>query len=547
MRVLTTVLQRGMVMSYDEDKLFEELLMQSESLPGSKRFRPGDQVSGVIALINNDMAFIDFGGKGEGWTELDEFKDENGELTVKVGDPVKLMLLEWTSSGAHFGSRFRSVSQSAGFNQIEDAFESKLPVEGKVMETNKGGFTVQISGVSAFCPISQIDTDYVEDPSVHVGNLYSFLITEFDPEDERVIISRRAFLQAERAQKADETRKRLQVGEKFKGYVRKIMPYGVFVDIGGIDGFVHISNLSHDHIETPESVVKVGETYDMELIGVEIDNKGRERVSLSMKALIADPWQAGLPFVIKDTVTGKVRRLESFGAFVEVAPGIDGLVHISQIARERINHPSEKLKEGDEVQVQIKDIDIENRRISLSIRALLDLSQPEVKPEDEDDNSTRKGNIISRHRSRQDEQPEQVAVPEPAAWPAEEIAASEAQNKKPSFLMPHIGLVTKGIVSSIKPYGVFVDLPECGEKARGLCHNSELIVNPGDNIPKYVKEGGELEVEIVRIDEQGRLALSHRSVLVQRERSEIQQYQNQSDDGGMGKLASLFKNIKLDK
>ncbi len=530
-------------MSHDEDKLFEELLMQSESLPGSKKFRPGDEVSGVVALINDEMAFIDFGGKGEGWTELAEFKNENGELTVKVGDHVKLMLLEWTSSGAHLGSRFRSASQSAGFNQIEDAFESKLPVEGKVVETNKGGFTVQISGVNAFCPISQIDTDYVDDPSVHVGKIYSFMVTEFDPEDERVIVSRRAFLQAERAKKADETRKRLHVGEKFRGYVRKIMPYGVFVDIGGIDGFVHVSNISHDRIETPEGLVKVGETYDMELLGVEIDNRGRERVSLSMKALVADPWQAGLPFVVKDTVKGRVRRLESFGAFVEVAPGIDGLVHISQIARERISHPSEKLKEGDEVDVMIKDIDIENRRISLSIRALLDLSQP---VEVEEDSSVRKGDVISRHRSRSEEQSAESDTTE--TWPEEKTPAAEAHSEKPSYLMPHIGLVTKGVISSVKPYGVFVDLPECGEKARGLCHNSELVVNPGDNIPKYVKEGGELEVEIVRIDEQGRLALSHRSVMVQRERSEIQQYQNQTDDGGsMGKMASLFKNLKLEK
>ncbi len=527
---------------------FEKLLLESEKQPGDVYYRPGDKVPGEVVLISGDTIFIDFGGKGEGWTEVEEFTDENGKVTVSVGDKVNLLLLEFGPQGAHLGTRFRqSGSDGVDMSILEEAFKSSLPVEGSVSSTNKGGFDIDVSGVHAFCPISQIEAGFVEEPEVFVGQTLSFKIIEFDEDDNRVVLSRRALLEEEREKAAVETRTYLEVGAVFNASVRKIMPYGVFMDIGGVDGFLHMSQIAHEHVEHPKDKISEGERYDVKVLSIETDAKGRERIGLSIKALLKDPWETGLPFESGDTVTGVVRRIEDFGAFVELAPGVDGLLHVSEIALERIDHPSDKLTPDQEVEVLIKQLDTQQRRISLSIRELLlpKTPVPELDHKDEIE-SQRKGNVISRKKKMI--LPEDEPLPQNVSPEDQWLEAEKKEEPKEKYQMPRMGLKTTGVIGSIMPYGVFINLPDCGPESRGLCHKSELTFADGEKFMKNLKEGDPIEVEIIRIDESGRLGLSHKSVVENNERQQVASFQKKlKAETSMGKMADIFKNIKLDK
>ncbi len=531
---------------------FEQLLNESSWTPGDVYIRPGDDVRGTVVQISGEQVFIDYGGKAEGWAETAEFTGEDGTISIKIGDEVTLKCLEYGRSGAHLGTRLReSSADGAGMSALEDAYENGLAVDGLVKATNKGGFEVETMGVRAFCPVSQIDIHYCEEPESFVEQTLSFRIMEFDRDDKRVVLSRRALLEEEREKEAEATRQRLETGENFTGVVRKLMPYGAFVDFGGLEGFVHVSEVAHERIEDPAEKLSPGQTVDVQVISIKTDEKGKERIGLSIRALIPDPWETGLPFGPGDTVSGVVRNIQDYGAFVEVAPGVEGLLHISEIARERIGHPSERLTKGEVIDVYIKDLDTERRRVLLSLRALL---APPVEAEAAVDSSeSRSGNVIRRRKAENAPASETKDAPEASAseqWADAGIhsESDETDAKAPVIRTPKIGLVTTGTVGAVMPYGLFVDLPELGPKARGLLHISELSAREGEDPPRDIQEGDAMEVEIIRIDERGRLALSHRSVLLRREREEVARVQEKMQGNAkMGTLGDLFKNIKLDK
>ena len=280
-------------------------------------------------------------------------------------------MLQYGKSGMQFGTKIRTLSPSAGMNTLEEAYHSGMPIEALVKDKNKGGFDLEIMGVRAFCPISQIDDSYCEDPDVFVDQTLTFKVVEFDLDDRRVVLSRKALLEEEKERVAEVTRETLGEGEKYKGVIRKLMSYGAFIEFGGLDGFVHVSEIAHEHVSDPADVLSIGQEIDVQVLKIEEDKNGKERIGLSIKALITDPWDEDLPFSVGDIVVGTVKRIEDFGAFVEITKNMEGLLHISEIALERINHPSDKLAEGDSIEVLVKGIDLERRRISLSIRDLL--------------------------------------------------------------------------------------------------------------------------------------------------------------------------------
>lgn len=542
---------------------FEELLDAAEMQPGDMDARPGDTVSGVVVLINKDNVFIDWGGKGEGWAETAEFKNEEDELSIAVGDQVELKLLEFGRFGAHLGTRFRATpGGTAGLRMLEEAYESGMAIEGTVQGVNKGGFDISFAGAQAFCPISQIDNNYCEEPEVFLDTTHSFRVIEFDEDDRRVVVSRRVLLEEERLVQAEKTREQLELDAEFTAEVRKIMPYGVFVDFGGLEGFIHISEIAHERVEDPADFIHPGDKVEVKVISIKTDQKGKERIGLSRRALLTDPWEKGLPFTVDETIKGIVRRIEDFGAFVELTPGVDGLLHISEIALERIGHPSEKLTVGQEIDIFIKAIDTEKRRITLSIRSLLSMAAAEnaavVTAEDEDDEKTRTGNVIRRRKSQQIEAVEEDQdkireLSEDEAWADADSAKEEPVSKdgaeddkeKVSLLTPKIGLNLEGIIRTVMPYGIFVDLPACGPKASGLLHKSET--NSGDTNRGFT-EGETLEVEIVKIDENGRIGLSQKAVTISLERAEMKKFQEKTKkEGSLGSLAGVFGNIKLKK
>jgi small subunit ribosomal protein S1 len=406
-----------------------------------------------------------------------------------------------------------------------------------ILKVNKGGLEVDIGGARAFCPLSQIDIHYCENPEALVGTNQKFQVLRIEEEGRNVLLSRRAVLQAERETQAARVRETLAVGAVIDGTVTRLTPFGAFVDLGGLEGLLHISEISRQQVADPADRLETGQSVKVQVLRFEPGEKGEDRISLSLKSLEPDPWQEELPFQEGALVSGQVRHLTPYGAFVELNPGLEGLIHISEISNRRITHPKQVLSPGETVTVKILEIDRDRRRVSLSLKAALFST---IDPESEL-SETRTKDVIRRSR-RPDESgaEDRDSAPFPAAG-TEPPMDGPAVAVPASPLKPRIGLITRGVISSVKPYGLFLDLPELGSRMRGLLHQSNLAAGAGSS-PKGLKEGAELEVEIIKIDDQGRISLSQQSVIENRERSELKHYLGQDHgSGALGTMADLFK------
>ena len=353
---------------------FAALLAEYDQ-PGPRKLNPGDMVEGTIVSIGAESVFVALGGKSEGVLELDQVTDADGNVTVSVGDTLEARVVD---SGSKTGTILLRRTVGKGPQATEEllqAHEHGIPVEGLVTATNKGGFEVTIAGVRAFCPVSQIDTRFVENPEEHVGARYQFRITKLEAGRGKgrvdIVVSRRALLEEEAAAAAEETRAKLHEGAVLSGVVTSIKPYGAFVDIGGLEGMIHISELGHARVGDPSEVVAPGQRVEVKVLRIEAPSgdKKREKIALSLKALESDPWDDATRRLAEGTsLRGVVVRTQPFGAFVEIAPGVEGLIHISELgAGRRINHPREVVREGQEVEVRVLSIEPQKRRISLSM------------------------------------------------------------------------------------------------------------------------------------------------------------------------------------
>jgi small subunit ribosomal protein S1 len=259
-----------------------------------------------------------------------------------------------------------------GLAEVEHAFRQRLPVQGQVTSAVKGGVEVQVAGLRAFCPASQVDLRFIEDLSDLVGQRLDFRVTKLEGgRRPNLVLSRRAILEEEQQRRAAETRARLREGAVFSGVVTRLKEFGAFVDIGGLEGMVHISELALGHVKHPSEVLVEGQTVEVSVLRIEPSTgpQGREKIALSIRALAPDPWQEVLSaFPVGQRTHGRVTRLQPFGAFVELCPGIEGLVHISELgAGRRVQHPSEVVQVGDPVEARVLSVDRERRRISLSL------------------------------------------------------------------------------------------------------------------------------------------------------------------------------------
>lgn len=329
--------------------------------------KSGDQVEGTIIQIGEADAFVDCGLRNELPLALTELKGDDGELTHKVGDRVKGVVQE---ADGQLKLTLALDARGGGPGVLATAFADGTPVRGKVRDTNKGGFSIDLGGTRAFCPFSQIDLRRADDPTVFVGNEYEFKILEFSEDGRNIVVSRRALLQAQREEAATQTRETLALGDTREGVVTRLVPFGAFVDIGGVEGLVHISQISHQRVGHPGDVLREGQEVKVKVLEIQNLGMGRsERISLSIKALASDPWPETAASLVPGTdVSGRVTRLVDFGVFVELQPGIEGLVHISELANRRIIHPREVLNEDEQIEVKILDVDLDRRRISLSRR-----------------------------------------------------------------------------------------------------------------------------------------------------------------------------------
>ena len=350
-----------------KEQSFEELLEQS-----IKTLNTGDKVTGVVTHIGTTEVQVDLGTKHAGYIPCDEVSTDPSvkpEEVLKVGDEIEVFVVRVNDQEGTCQLSKKKLDGIKVWDDINEACENKTIVEATITEENKGGLVANVKGIRVFIPASQSGVAKGGDMSGMVGQNVKMKITEVNRPRRRVIGSIRAVSSEARKAAAEKIWNEIEVGKKYHGVVKSMTSYGAFVDIGGVDGMVHVSELSWNRIKNPAEVVKVGDEIDVFVISFDAEKR---KISLGYKTAEMNPWNHfAEKYAIGDVVEAKIVKLMTFGAFAEILPGVDGLIHISQIADRRIGKPEDVLSEGQDVTVKIIDVDAENKRISLSIRALL--------------------------------------------------------------------------------------------------------------------------------------------------------------------------------
>ncbi|MEK4249770.1 30S ribosomal protein S1 [Paenibacillus sp. FSL W7-1287] len=355
----------------EETKVQDSVVEESNqaALDEMVSLKKGDTVKGTIVKIEDNVAYVSVGYKYDGIIPLRELSSvpvEQAADVVKVGEEVELKVLSINDSKETMTLSKRLVDNEKGWDDIEKHFEQGDVFEVVVADVVKGGLVADV-GVRAFIPASMVERHFVEDFSDYKGRTLRVIVKEIDRENNKVILSQKDVLEAEYEKEKAAKLASLQVGQELTATVQRIAPFGAFVDLGGVDGLVHVSELAWEHVKDPAEVVSVGQEVTVKVLKVEAE-KGK--ISLSIKAAQPGPWEtAATQFNVDDVVDGKVKRVTTFGAFVEITPGVEGLVHISQLAHRHVNSPYEVVKEGQEVQVKILEFNPADKRVSLSIKA----------------------------------------------------------------------------------------------------------------------------------------------------------------------------------
>ena len=474
--------------STEESADFAALFAESEQQKPGK-LRVGQKISARVAHLGAEVAFLDLGGKGEGIIDLRELRNEKGDLLVHAGETLEGYVLSVTEGNVVVT---RSVPKGAGREMLHQALDSKIPIEGLVTGQNKGGLEVDLGGMRGFVPASQVDIRFVEDQSQFVGQRLKFRVAEI--RGGNAILSRRALLEEERAAQAAELRKRLEVGAQLEGTVTSVRDFGAFVDLGGLEGLVHVSELSHARVAHAQDVVQPGQRVKVQVLRIEKDDKLHEKIALSLRALEQDPWDAARPQLKEGArLQGKVARLQPFGAFVELFPGVDGLVHVSALSDRHVQHPREVVKEGETIWVQVESVDDAQRRIALR-RIGEEEAQAPAGPRPEKEKRARVGDVID------------------------------------------------ATVDKCEPFGVFVHW----EGGKGLVPNAELGTPRGSDNKKTLPPGTQFKARIVDIDDRGRYRLSRSAAERAEGASDYREYQRQMNKRmppgkGFGTLGDLLR------
>ncbi|HEX7707868.1 MAG TPA: S1 RNA-binding domain-containing protein [Thermoanaerobaculia bacterium] len=430
----------------------------------------GELLHGTIVSISGDDAYISYGGPSEAVIDTAELEG------LDIGDQIDATVVK---TGTELRVSRKMLKGRASLDQLRVAFENRLPVEGKVSGRNKGGFDVNVSGLRAFCPLSQIALGKIENPDTFLNETIEFRVTEMSDDGRRIVVSRAALLKEAASERAAETRARIVPGAEITGRVKTLTPFGAFVDLGGLDGLLHVSEMSRRRVTDPKDIVQIGQEVVVTVIKVENDGK---RISLSMKDQEPDPWQAVAERYTPGTrFTGRIVRSTDFGYFVEVEPGVDGLVHVSQLPH-GIKAGDAEVAIGQTVEGWIREVDPSKKRLSLSLRA--------------------------------------VAVDDP--W--------ETATQRYS-----IGKVVEGTVDHGAAPGIFVEI-EPG--LTGLIPNSEIQVPPGGDPSQAHRAGEKLMVRIMSLDPQRkRISLSHEAAKAAAEREEYTKFMDERNDEGAGESA----------
>ncbi|MBN2040682.1 MAG: 30S ribosomal protein S1 [Spirochaetes bacterium] len=342
---------------------FADMMNESLNDINNDFFEPGQLVSAQIVKITTEWIFINIGAKSEGYVDATELLNEGGDVSVKEGDTIKVYFLKSQEGELHFTTKITEGKIAKKI--LQTAYDSGEIVEGYVNKEIKGGFEVTVGNMRAFCPYSQMGIER-ESPEIYIGQTLQFKVTDLEENGRNIILSNRVILEKERRAKIEVMQNELKEGMKIKGTVKSVQDFGAFVDIGGFQALIPISEISRGRVENIKDYLKKGQEVEAVILNIDWN---KEKISLSMKELIADPWEAvNTKYKEGSIYTGKIVRLTNFGAFVTLEPGLDGLIHISELGgNTRIKHPREVVKEGDSLEVIVDKIDSEKKRISLKL------------------------------------------------------------------------------------------------------------------------------------------------------------------------------------
>jgi len=443
-----------------DEMTMEDVLAASDEQLARKPVHRGMITTGEVIMLAQDGIIVDVGAKIEGllpYNQLFEFEADATEAAkyFKTGDQIQVYVVRSDIPNNTIILSKKRADQERAWNLLQEIFEAEKPVEVEIVDKVKGGLVANL-GIRAFLPASQVDVLRVNDLSPYVGNRMRVRIIELNRRRNRVIISRRAILEEEVKEQKVETLKQLEPGARLDGEVVEITDFGAFVNLGGVDGLVHRSELTHGRFNHPKDVVSLGDKVKVEILDMDLE---RERINLSMKSLVSNPWQDVLArYTIGERVSGKVTNLTQFGAFIEIEPGLEGLIHVSEMSwTKRIRHPKEMLTEGDEVEAMVLKIDLESQRISLGLRQT-----------------------------------------QPDPW-------SSLPDRYPP------GTELTGPITGITDFGVFMEIEEGIE---GLVHISELAHEHIESITEHFNKGDEITAVILNIDPvEQRASLSRKRLL----------------------------------
>jgi small subunit ribosomal protein S1 len=536
--------------------LFEASIAQADSL------KDGDIVTGTVIKLNKDSVVVDIGYKSEGLIPMSEFAAASGQPEVKVGDTVDVLVESKENDDGLVMLSKEKADKLKVWDEISAACERDELIEGTITARVKGGLSVTIrGGVKAFLPGSQVDLRPIRNLDKLIGQTYQFKVIKFNKKRGNIVLSRRVLLERERDELKARTLQNLEEGMVVTGVIKNITEYGAFVDLGGIDGLLHITDMSWGRVNHPSEVFNVGDEVTVKVLKY---NPETERVSLGLKQTMEDPWNhASESYPQGKRVRGKVVSITDYGAFVEMEQGIEGLIHVSEMSWKKPKHPSKVLEIGQEVECQVLDVDVANKRISLGLKQLEpdpwtqfttqynpgDIIRGKVRSvtdygvfigiEDGVDGMVHKSDLSWTQR---------INNPADVYRKGDEVEAIilsiNHDEKKVSLGIKQLyedpwiripdqypsGTVLEVRVISIADFGVFVELERGVE---GLIHISELSDSPVDDPSKVVKEGDIIKAEIISIDsEERRIALSLKSAAQREETVEAMKYVAEQQGGG---------------
>jgi small subunit ribosomal protein S1 len=565
-------MEKGLSNTHGGDDEFESLMEKSLNAP-----RPGDVLTGRVLLITRDYVIVDINYKCEGQAPLAEFIDPDGNVGVNEGDEIDVYFDgAETENGTVMLSRAKAEKFKI-WRELERAFQTDTAVEGVVLGKVKGGLKVDI-GVPAFLPGSHVDIRPVRNLDRYIGQRGRFQILKFNRARANVVVSRRSVLERERASLKEQTLRVLDEGVLLEGTVKNITDYGAFIDLGGIDGLLHITDMSWGRLQHPSEVLKVGEK--VRVVVLKFDPE-RERVSLGMKQIMTDPWtEAAANYPVGRRVRGKVVSVTDYGAFVELEKGVEGLIHVSEMSwTKRTVHPSKVVNVGDTVEVQVLGVDEGNRRISLGLKQ----TEPnpwEVLAERHTPGSRVKGKVKSitdfgifvEIESGIDglvhisdlSWTKKVKHPSELYRKGDEVEAVvlgiDIENERVSLGIKQLGddpwnsiaqrypINTKitGKVTSIADFGVFVEIEDGIE---GLIHVSQLSSERVDKPSSLFKVGDQVEALVVQLDpKERRIGLSIRALKQHEEREEMQAYMRREHQGARFSFEDILnEELRLDR